>query len=99
MESFGEIQAEVVGISTQGQESHRRFAENHRLNFRIVADPEGKICRAYGVLGFLGVARRVTYLVDPSGIIREVYRSEARPASHADHMRSKLLELQPPAPP
>ncbi|HYS71486.1 MAG TPA: peroxiredoxin [Thermoplasmata archaeon] len=93
MEAFEGLGAEVVGVSVQDRESHRKFAEHHRLNFRLVADPEKSITRAYGALGLLGVARRVTYLIDPDGRIRDAHRSEVDPKGHVDHAREKLREF------
>ena len=85
--------AEVVGVSTQDRESHRQFAAHHRLTFRLIADPEKTITRRYEALGFLGYAKRVTYLIDADGRIRDVHRSEVDPRGHADHVRRKLQEL------
>ena len=63
------------------------------MTFRLVADLDKSIARLFGVLGLLGVAKRVTYLIDPDGRIRDVYRSELDPKSHVDHARHKLREL------
>lgn len=73
--------AEILGVSTDDVESHRRFAEKFHLNFRLVADPKKEISRAYGVLGPDGYARRVTYLIDRQGIIRQVF-PRVRPQEH-----------------
>ena len=97
MESLETSRAEVVGVSTQSQESHRTFSEHHRLGFRLIADPDKRIAKAYDALGFLGLAQRVTYLIDPEGQIRDAYRSEMSPTSHVDHVRSRLREFQGPA--
>ena len=93
LEAFQGLGAEVVGVSVQDQETHRRFAEHHRLPFRLIADPDRRITRAFDALGFLGVAKRVSFLIDPEGRIRDVYRSEVRPRSHVDRAREKLREL------
>lgn len=93
LESIQGLGAEVIGVSVQDVDSHRQFAAHHRLNFRLVADPDKGITRAYGVLGILGVAKRVTYLIDPEGRIRDAYRSEIDPKSHVERARLKLREL------
>lgn len=90
LEAFRGLGAEVVGVSVQDQESHARFAKRHSLPFRLVADPDKRITRLYDVLGFLGVAKRVTYLIDPQGVIRDAYRSEVSPRSHVDRAQEKL---------
>lgn len=86
--------AEVVGVSTQDQASHRAFASHHGLTFRLVADPDRRIAKAYDTLGILGLSRRITYLIDPSGTIRDAYRSELDPRSHVERMKERLRVLR-----
>ena len=88
--------AEVVGVSVQDRAAHLQFAQRYDLPFRLLADPQKRITTAYDALGILGLAKRVTYLVGPDGHIRDVYRSELQPASHVDHVRTRLLELNSP---
>ncbi len=90
MADFTELGAKVVGVSTQGVESHRSFADHHSLNFTLVADDDKVVSRLYETVGILGVNRRVTYLIDPEGQIAGVYRSEARPRSHVEWAREQL---------
>ncbi len=93
MADFMELGAKVVGVSTQGVESHRSFADHHALNFTLVADEEKVVSRLYETVGILGVNRRVTYLIDPEGTIAGVHRSEARPRSHVEWSRGRLADL------
>ncbi len=93
MADFMELGAKVVGVSTQGVESHRSFADHHGLNFTLVADEDKGVSRLYETVGILGVNRRVTYLIDPEGTIAGVYRSEARPTSHVEWARGQLASM------
>ncbi len=93
MADFMELGATVVGVSTQGVESHRSFADHHSLNFTLVADKDKVVSRLYETAGILGVNRRVTYLIDPEGQIAGVYRSEARPRSHVEWARAQLAAM------
>ena len=90
MADFMELGAKIVGVSTQGVKSHRSFANHHSLNFTLVADEDKVVSRLYETVGILGVNRRVTYLIDPEGIISGVHRSEARPRSHVEWARERL---------
>lgn len=72
--AFEERGAVVLGVSTQGEASHRAFREKHGLNFPLLADPRKDICRAYHVLGILGIAKRITYVIGPDGTIRAAFR-------------------------
>jgi thioredoxin-dependent peroxiredoxin len=74
--------AAILGVSTQGEASHRKFTEKHRLNFPLLADVDGAVGRAYGVLGgagllsklksAAGMADRVTFVIDEQGRIAHV---------------------------
>ena len=64
---------EVVGVSFDNEESHRKFIEKHSLNFSLLADSDGKIADAYGVrVPGKNVARRVSFLIGKDGRIAHV---------------------------
>jgi peroxiredoxin Q/BCP len=48
-EEFGKLDAEVIGISSDSVESHKRFAVEHDLSFALLSDEGGNIRRLYGV--------------------------------------------------
>ena len=74
--------AAILGVSTQGVESHRKFTDKYQLNFPLLADTDGAVGRAYGTLGgsglvarlksALGLADRVTFVIDERGRIAHV---------------------------
>ena len=82
--------AEVVGVSSDSAESHRRFAANRELPFPIVSDPDGSVRRLYGASSSLlfGKTGRVTYLIDEEGIVRDVFSSMFRPFEHVRRARA-----------
>jgi thioredoxin-dependent peroxiredoxin len=63
---------EVVGVSVDTAETQSGFAKRCGSRFPLVGDPTKEIARKYGVLGFLGVAKRVTFHVDADGKVAEV---------------------------
>lgn len=77
--------AAILGVSTQDAASHQRFTEKYGLNFPLVADTDGAVARAYGAMGggglmgtamsLLGVANRVTFIIDESGHIAHILDS------------------------
>jgi peroxiredoxin Q/BCP len=91
--------ASVLGVSTQGTESHQAFTKKYRLTFPLLADTEGTVGRAYGVLGgdglmsklkaVAGFADRVTFVIDEEGRIAHVID---RPdvANHAEEVLALL---------
>src|SRR2546423_1767133 len=40
---------QVVGVSFDNADSHKKFIAKHNLNFPLLADTDGKIADAYGV--------------------------------------------------
>ncbi len=93
MASLTALGLEVVGVSTQDVRSHEKFSKKYDLSFRLVADPDKKITEAYDVSGMFGMAKRVTYLIDPEGTIRDVYQSGSRPSSHVTHVQEVVAKL------
>lgn len=70
---------EVVGVSPQGVESHRKFADKYQLPFTLLADEDKTILNAYGVWTlkklygreFMGV-QRATFVIDENGKIEKI---------------------------
>ena len=58
----------------------------------MLCDPKGATLRAYGVRKLTGHARRMTFVIDGSGTIREVYL-EVSPAGHAAEVLADLRAL------
>jgi peroxiredoxin Q/BCP len=74
--------AAVLGVSTQDEHSHQAFTRKYHLNFPLLADTDGTVGRAYGTLGgsgvvdriktAVGMAKRVTFVIDERGRIAHV---------------------------
>jgi len=84
-EEFTDAGAAVVGISSDSVESHLAFATKHSLPFTLLADLDGSVRSAYDTGRTLGLLPgRVTYVVDPEGIVRHRFSSQFRPRKHID---------------
>jgi peroxiredoxin Q/BCP len=68
--AFSQLDVDVLGINTQGLESHERFASKHALPFPLLADTDKQVCRSYGAIGLLGTTKRMLVLVDRNRRIR-----------------------------
>lgn len=83
-ESFKTRDAEVIGISSQSVDSHKSFAEHHKLPFILLSDPDSKVRKLYGITSTLGVVPgRATFVINKDGIVRFVFSSQLQPAKHA----------------
>jgi thioredoxin-dependent peroxiredoxin len=77
MAEFKDVGAQVLAISSQGLDSHEKFAEKLGLTFPLLADADKAVADAYGTLGPLGFPRRSVFVIDKDGIIRYVHRAIA----------------------
>lgn len=82
--------AAVVGVSADDLEAQRAFAEKNHLTMPLIADVDRAVIDAYGVWGerrrpdgtsTTGI-RRMTFIIDRTGVVRKVYPSVA-PDGHA----------------
>jgi thioredoxin-dependent peroxiredoxin len=85
LDAFNELDAQILGVSPQGLESHERFSAKHGFKFPLLADTDKAVAREYGTLGPIGFPRRSVFIVDGGGTIRYAHRAIAgltfRPAS------------------
>ncbi|HEX8149334.1 MAG TPA: peroxiredoxin [Pyrinomonadaceae bacterium] len=78
-EQYRETGAEVVGISTDSVESHKKFAEHHSLPLRLLSDPDRRVAELYGAKSWLpGRAARAVVVIDAEGRVRH---NRAQPLS------------------
>jgi len=92
---FKKISVQILGVSLDDVESHKKFAENHGLPFPLLADVDGRVSDAYGVrtrrLGF-HYAKRQTFVIDPEGNIAKHYE-DVDPGSHSAQLLVDLAAL------
>lgn len=84
-EQFRELDAEVIGVSSDSVESHRRFAGKHSLPFILLSDEGGKLRGLYGVPNtFVVFPGRVTYVIDKVGVVRRIFSSQVGVEKHVE---------------
>ena len=94
-EEFGKLDAEIIGVSSDSVESHRRFAEKHDLSFTLLSDEGGKLRKLYGVLNTFGIfPGRVTYVIDEKGVIRHVISSQIGAVKHVEGALKSLAAIR-----
>jgi peroxiredoxin Q/BCP len=93
-EVFRDAGAEVIGISIDSAESHKRFAARFRLPFMLLSDQGGVVRQRYGVTKTLGIfPGRSTFLIDREGIVRHIFSSQFLPTKHVTEALSVLKRL------
>jgi peroxiredoxin Q/BCP len=92
--------AQVVGISADSPDSHRKFIGKHALNFPLLSDAGNRVTRLYGVYKkkslygreFMGI-ERTTFVIDRAGVIRKVF-PKVKVAGHADAVAEAVKALR-----
>jgi peroxiredoxin Q/BCP len=98
-DNFEKIDAVVLGISTDSVASHKKFADEYKLPFTLLADTEKEVVKAYGVYGeksmmgkmFMGV-KRSSFLIRPDGTIAKVYE-KVKPADHSAEVLADIAAM------
>lgn len=89
------LNAEVLGVSGQGVESHKSFATHHGLPFLLLADEDNKVRKLYGVPSSLGLLPgRVTYIIDKKGVVRHIFNSQTQTERHVEEAKATLKQLE-----
>ena len=89
---FGRRGIEVLGVSLDDEQSHRKFAEKYSLPFTLLADTDHAVADLFGVYGekqfagrsYMGVSRK-TFLIDEEGRLRKVF-DKVKVDEHADEV-------------
>ena len=93
-EELSNLDAEVIGISSDSVESHKGFAERHKLPFTLLSDEGGKVRRLYGVPNSFGLfPGRVTYVIDREGVVRHIFSSQIEVEKHVEEALKTLESI------
>lgn len=100
IETFANLDAEVVGISPDSPATHRKFIDKHKLKINLLSDPEHKMMEKYQAWGVkkmygkesMGVIRS-TFIINPDGKILHHW-PKVKAQGHAAQVAEKLNELQ-----
>jgi peroxiredoxin Q/BCP len=95
-EVFREADAEVIGISSDDVESHKKFAEKYRLTYTLLSDKDGKVRKLFGVPSDLFglLPGRVTYVINKQGIVIHTFDSQLQTQKHIEESLSALRKLE-----
>ncbi len=83
---------EILGISPDGEEKHKKFEQRNKLPFPLIADTTHKILEKYGVWDwkqmfghkYMGVLR-TTFVIDEKGTIQKIFL-KPKSKSHAEEI-------------
>jgi thioredoxin-dependent peroxiredoxin len=80
-------------VSKDSVQAQKAFARKNGLTFSLLADEDAKVIKAYGVGGFLGYAKRRTFLIDSKGRVSK-YLDDVNAAVHAAEVSEALKDVR-----
>lgn len=98
-EDFSELNAVILGVSPDDEESHMKFIEKQGLPFSLLVDDDNTVAEKYDVWKlkkmfgreFMGIERS-TFLIDPTGTVVKEWR-KVRVKGHIEEALTTLKEL------
>jgi thioredoxin-dependent peroxiredoxin len=97
---FAALGAAVVGVSRDAPASHAKFIAQNDLTVLLLSDPDHAVHEAYGAWRLKKAygketvgAVRSTYLIDPTGVVRQAWPKLAKAAGHAQAVLLALTQL------
>jgi peroxiredoxin Q/BCP len=96
---FGKMKAEIIGVSADSVESHKKFAEKYKLPFNLLSDEKKEVVEKYGVWQeksmygkkYMGIVR-TTFIIDEQGKIRKIFE-KVKVDEHNQEVMEALKEL------
>jgi peroxiredoxin Q/BCP len=78
---FQRARTEIVGVSRDSLKSHEGFKAKMKFPFELLADPEEKVCKQFGVMKMKNMygkqvrgIERSTFVVDAKGVLAREWR-------------------------
>ena len=89
---FKNARVEILGISPDDEESHKKFGEKMKVPFILLADIQTEVAKKFGVWGkkqfmgreYMGV-NRSTFLINEKGKIFKIFE-KVKPVGHAQEV-------------
>ncbi len=82
---LGKTNVVLLGVSADTDESHKAFAEHHKLPFHLVSDVDGSLAKKFGVPPF----GRQSFVIGADGTVKKIYRS-VNVQAHAQEILADL---------
>ena len=96
---FKKLDCEIVGVSKDNIESHKKFIDKFKIPFQLLSDEKIVVLKKYGVWGeksmygkkFMGI-KRTTVLINPKGKILKIWNN-VKVTDHAKEVLNFLKEV------
>ena len=96
---FGKMKAEIIGVSSDSVESHKKFAQKYKLPFNLLSDEKKEVLEKYGVWQeksmygkkYMGIVRS-TFIINGAGKISKIF-PKVKVDNHNQEVMEALKEL------
>ena len=100
LREFEKLNAKILGVSADSEESHCKFMEKHKLGIDLLSDFDKKVIKQFGAWGkkmmygkeFEGIIRS-TFLINPEGKLAYEWK-KVKAEGHADEVLEKIREIK-----
>jgi thioredoxin-dependent peroxiredoxin len=94
---LGDTGAQVIGVSNDSLETHRKFAAQYNISFPLLADEDRSLGKLYGAFGgfraLIRLSRRITFVIDRTSRVRAMFDSDFSADAHIEGVRKALAQL------
>ncbi len=92
IEATGSI---LFGVSVDSVDSHKRFREEQKFGFSLLADPEFEVSNQYsGIMERFKASQRATFIIDKAGYIRAIDK-KVKVKTHGEDVVALLKKVLP----
>ena len=75
---YGDIlstNSKLFAISVDNVESQKKFVDEYDIPYLHLSDAQKDACKKYSGLNIAGLAKRVTFIIDKNGVIKNIFRN------------------------
>ena len=95
MSEIEKTETVLFGVSVDTVESHKKFKEDEKFGFSLLADTEFDVSKQYsGIMERFNASNRVTFIIDKAGYIRAIDK-EVKVRTHGEDVVEMLGNVLP----
>ncbi|OLS26792.1 MAG: putative peroxiredoxin bcp [Candidatus Heimdallarchaeota archaeon LC_3] len=92
------LNVEVIGVSTDPISNLESFRDNQEIPYQLITDANKNLSNLYSGVGLFRKANRITYLIDPDGKIRNIWKltgifAQLSLYSHAQEVKNTIKKF------
>lgn len=98
--AFSLFNTNIIGVSRDSLSSHEKFKSKQNFPFELISDTDETLCQLFDVIKMKSMygkqvrgIERSTFLVDPNGVLRYVWR-KVNVKGHVEAVFNELTLLQ-----